>query len=328
MKLDRFRRPWPLSIVLVLVLSLLVLSTSIGPVKVYAASPALVQSGSLGSLCDGTCQQGFGVAVSVGDFILVHSFCEAGAGGVSTVTDSASDSYTNIVANSRGTIWAAIVKTTGTGSITVTYSNCNFSGSPAGTFSWEEFSGVGNIGNTNKQLGCTGGCTDTITLTVGTNNALIYEGFDVYGGGLSSCPTITNGGSSQITSQNLQCLNGLASSWSVGRTVYAANRGIGVNSLSMQTSASQLTGHEVVELDPPGGTPSNLGTQTACFGNCGNPAVTLANTNSTHTVNFNQSITLFYQFQSNLNGQVLNITTNVAKSYNNGNSLILGVYTI
>src|SRR6266699_3603860 len=41
---------------------------------------------------------------------------------------------------------------------------------------------------------------------------------------------------------------------------------------------------------------------TQCYGNCRSPRITLANTNSTHTINFNQTITLFYQFQSNING--------------------------
>lgn len=63
----------------------------------------------------------------------------------------------------------------------------------------------------------------------------------------------------------------------------------------------------------PSGSVNSLATQ--CYGNCGTPPITLANTNSTHTINFNQSITLFYEFQSNINGFVLNITTNVAKTY-------------
>jgi len=69
-------------------------------------------------------------------------------------------------------------------------------------------------------------------------------------------------------------------------------------------------------------------TVTQCYGNCGTPAITLANTNSTHTVNFNQSITLFYEFQSNLNGFLINVTTNVAKSYNNGQGIVEAIYTV
>src|SRR5260370_11319600 len=77
-------------------------------------------------------------------------------------------------------------------------------------------------------------------------------------------------------------------------------------------------------------TPSGTTTQTVtqCYGNCGSPAITLANTNSTHTINFNQSITLFYEFQSNLNGFIINVTTNIAKQYNNGIGVIEAIYTI
>ena len=67
---------------------------------------------------------------------------------------------------------------------------------------------------------------------------------------------------------------------------------------------------------------------TQCYGNCGTPPITLANTNSTHSVNFNQSITLFYEFQSNLNGFLVNVTTSVAKNYNNGIGIVLAAYTI
>ena len=70
-------------------------------------------------------------------------------------------------------------------------------------------------------------------------------------------------------------------------------------------------------------------TVTQCYGNCGSPPITLVNTNSTHTINFNQTITLFYEFQSNVNGFLLNVTTSLAKSYvtlPNGPSF--GVYTI
>lgn len=77
------------------------------------------------------------------------------------------------------------------------------------------------------------------------------------------------------------------------------------------------------------GTSGGTVTVTQCYGNCGSPAITLANTNSTHSVNFNQSITLFYQFQSNVNGFLLNVTTSMAKSYTNlPNGPAFGVYTI
>lgn len=67
---------------------------------------------------------------------------------------------------------------------------------------------------------------------------------------------------------------------------------------------------------------------TQCYGNCGTPPVTLINTNSTHSINFNQSITLFYEFQSNLNGFILNVTSSLAKAYSNGQQAWLGIYEI
>ena len=73
-----------------------------------------------------------------------------------------------------------------------------------------------------------------------------------------------------------------------------------------------------------GTTSSTPGQSSQCYGNCG----TLANTNSTHLVNFNSSITLFYAIQSNLNGFVLNVSTVVAKSYTNGMILYLGLYRV
>lgn len=76
----------------------------------------------------------------------------------------------------------------------------------------------------------------------------------------------------------------------------------------------------------PSGTTNGILAQ--CYGNCGTPAVTLANTNSTHLTNFNQSITLFYIAQSNLNGFVANVTAQVAKTYSNGETVSIGLYTV
>lgn len=248
------------------------------------------------------------------------------------MSDQAQSTWTNILTNGRATIWTAFAKGSGNDLVTVT-DTCNPLGSPADALSINEFTGVGSIGSLvhNDAINdpsCSSNCVKTNTINISVNNALVFEGFEDYNPTGGACPTITNGGSSQITIVTLPCLNGVAGSFSQGRSIYSPNRGIGINSFSMSANNWAEVGHELVELDPSGGAPSNLGTQTACFGNCGNPAVTLANTNSTHTVNFNSSIELFYAFQSNLNGQILNITANVAKTYSNGNSLVLGVYTI
>src|SRR5439155_3702504 len=76
------------------------------------------------------------------------------------------------------------------------------------------------------------------------------------------------------------------------------------------------------------GQSGNFVTVTQCYGNCGTPAITLANTNSSHTINFNQSITLFYEFQSNLNGFIINVTTSIAKTYSNGLGVVEAIYTV
>jgi len=72
------------------------------------------------------------------------------------------------------------------------------------------------------------------------------------------------------------------------------------------------------------GTPSQF--VTSCYGNCGSPAVTLTNVNSTRNVNWNTSTTLFYQFTSNVNGFVNNVTAHVSSLQLN-NGLDLGLYT-
>lgn len=65
-------------------------------------------------------------------------------------------------------------------------------------------------------------------------------------------------------------------------------------------------------------------TVTQCLGTCGS----ITNTNSTHTRNFNASITLFYSVQTNINGFVLNASTVLARSYANGMTVYLGIYTV
>lgn len=67
-------------------------------------------------------------------------------------------------------------------------------------------------------------------------------------------------------------------------------------------------------------------TGTQCIGNCG----TLANTNSTHSINFNQSLTIFYQQQVQISfGTVVNETIQVAKTYapSAGMTLFFGLYS-
>src|SRR5437667_220743 len=114
------------------------------------------------------------------------------------------------------------------------------------------------------------------------------------------------------------CIDFTTASPTVGSSYSSAGQNSGFCGVGMFTGATFSAT----------GTSGQTVTVTQCYGNCGTPAVTLANTNSTHTVNFNQSITLFYEFQSNLNGFLINVTTNVAKNYNNGQGIVEAIYTV
>ena len=308
---------------LFLILTIGVIATAFTVRPAYA-SVSLIGSVVVG-LCDGACPGGAITNVVQGDRIMLHSFCEAGGGsGLSGATDNFGDAFSNVIANARGQIWTGVAGGSGSLTVTPTFSGCNFSGSPSGTASIDVFRGVIGLANSNFQLGCSGGCSDTLTLTTLVDQSTVYEGFDVYGGNLLSCPSISNL-SGQTTTQTLACLNGLAAAYSVGRTVYKGSISLGGNSFIMSTSASASTGHEAVELTSQNAASNTL---TACYGNCGSPPITLTNTNSTHGFAFNQSITVFYEFQSNVNGILQNITTSVARTYTNTLAVQLGVYLI
>jgi len=106
---------------------------------------------------------------------------------------------------------------------------------------------------------------------------------------------------------------------------FATSNPVVGNSYSTSSSAGECGPIVGASFTPSGSTNTVV---SQCYGNCGNPAVTLANTNSTHTINFNQSITLFYITQSNLNGFVANVTAQVAKTYSNGETISIGLYTV
>jgi len=146
----------------------------------------------------------------------------------------------------------------------------------------------------------------------------------------SSCSS-SNGVSCQI---NIFCGTGCGSSGAQSGLVQSTCIKFGSSSPTTGASFTTATPANCVIDNVVGATFQSSGTTgqsvsvTQCYGNCGSPAITLANTNSTHTVNFNQSITLFYEFQSNLNGFFINVTTNVAKAYSNGIGVIEAIYVV
>lgn len=119
---------------------------------------------------------------------------------------------------------------------------------------------------------------------------------------------------------------GVCFNFSTGSPTGSQTTGSGLGAAQCSTNTQVVTG---VTFTPQGQT-GQTNTVTQCYGNCGTPAITLVNTNSTHTVNFNQSITLFYEFQSNLNGFVINASINFAKTYSSSSGQVgfLTIYTI
>lgn len=158
-----------------------------------------------------------------------------------------------------------------------------------------------------------------VTVTNGQFVAIIVVG--TTGGACNATTCIddfTTGGSASILGT---CFNFGSNSPSIGNSYTARSTASSGDSNCNATYATLLGGSF---------NPTNTGSSvtTACYGNCGSPPVTVVNTNSTHSINFNQSITLLYEFQSNLNGFILNETLNVAKNYNNGEGMTLGIYTV
>jgi len=204
------------------------------------------------------------------------------------------------------------------------------------------FTGVLVIGSVNSNqvvsTTCTSACSNTAPLTIAANS-LVFGGFDIQSVNLNAisfpadCPVISQG-SSQFIINNIAC-QPISTQMVGGRDVYSAlSASAGTNNYAMSFTSSATcstsncwsTQNYLLELK--GSASGSSGIITQCYGNCGNPAITLANTNSTHGINFNQSITIFYEFQSNVNGFLLNVTANVAKTYTNSMQIPMAVYTI
>src|SRR6266566_1730660 len=289
---------------------------------VHAANPQFDTSTKVSS-CSSPCVTS-SLSVSTGDTILVHTVCTFSASGdVNTPTDSLGNVYTVVrhigTATLTEDVWVATSISGNSIVVTVTQSGgvC-----PTYTVSVEIYSFVASIGTSNVVLGGTSASagSDSNTITI-SSNSIIYETFDFVNGG---CPSLSPG--SGQSSRELYCFTGQAEQLVMDR-FYSNGGAIASTANWSGASGNSGTQHIVIELTSAGGSPSNLGTLTACYGNCGNPAITLVNTNSTHSINFNNSITLFYEFQSNLNGFILNETVNVAKTYTNGEQVGLGIYT-
>ena len=271
-------------------------------------------------------------AIAQGDFILVHYECDI-QGVNPLINDTFNDAFT-IIVHDFSVIEYAFASVGGNLQVTVTATCLVQSGTPDGRFAvniWRNVPGIGNIAEFNELDSATvcNPCTSTISLGVQAFS-IVYEAvvFSVFG---STCATITNV-DDQISSVNLSC-QALAPGFTGGRTVYSApNLGsVGTHSYRMQITTTgspspntNVLFHYAIELLS--NQPTVTAVKTLCFGNCGNPAVTLLNTNSTKSLNFNTSRTILYQAQSTLNGFVNNVSISISKTPPPSQVIFLGLY--
>jgi hypothetical protein len=272
------------------------------------------------------------IAVTAGNILMVNVVC---LGTPVSVSDSFGDSVFQIISqagtNFVNTIYEIPIGSTGTDAVTI--GSTGQCGSGVLAFALDLYSGVVGIGA--KGTGCFGGpgCTganpnvagnNPITLTIG-QGSIIYDTFN-FENNAAACPTL--GVSNGVIRDNYNCRtvgglgdNGLTDD----QTFSSAGPATMTDSWPATGGAGFSYVHNSVELTT---SSSSATLVTSCLGNCGTPAVTLTNTNSTHGFAFNQSLTVLYEFQSPLNGFLLNVTTSLAKSYTNGQTVTLGVYTV
>ncbi len=296
---------------------------------VHAATPQYDRSTKVDLCVVASCASS-SITVATGDTIMVYGHCWFAA-FLNTPTDSLGNSYTKILTTNdingvgEDSIWSATSIAGNSISVTISrQSGCN-----SFSFTVDIYSFVAGFGSTNRNAlninGVSG--SDTLTMTISLFS-IIYETFSS-GNANSACPTIS-GSSGQSIRDSFSCFqsgNIAATSSALDKFYSSSGSTPSTYAYTSGGSGGNTVLHMTIELLNAGGSPSNLGTLTACYGNCGTPAVTLVNTNSTHSINFNNSITLFYEFQSNLNGFILNETVNVAKTYLNGQQVGLGIYT-
>jgi hypothetical protein len=269
------------------------------------------------------------LTVALGDALIVNVMWFGTAGG-NTVTDSQGNAYSlavqSMTAQSSGAntaIYDAIAVAAGSDTVTVTRPTNNF------VAAFLDYSGVASFGQTvSQQLDNAGNSgTSSVTLVNVATTSWIVENFMYETGAISGGVSANNGQNLRDNMQTSICATngiGFCNSYDVPAPSSGFSLGLTYSSANCNAPGC-FASHSALELSS--GAPGTTQTVTQCFGNCGAPAITLVNTNSTHTVNFNTSITLFYQVQLSVTGFMLNVTTNLAKTYSNSfSSPFLGFY--
>jgi hypothetical protein len=294
MKLDRFRRPRPLSIVLVLVLSLLIFLPQLAYASTYVGYTSTNQGGST---CGGNCEGNTATTDATGEIIQAPFAGQIISAGFFT----------------GSAVPTSIVIMTGATTLGSTNYNCG----GAGTCNFANPGQTFTVKDVETLTGLAGSTFFTVALAAPvtvTQNQFVAI---VFIRTTDTNPILMFVGTGGQTTTSDVCFNFPSSNPAIGST---SNTGSGA---CVAAGAAIVGG----TFNPVGTTGTTI-TQTQCYGNCGSPAITLANTNSTHSVNFNQSITLIYEFQSNINGFLLNVTTSIAKNYNNGIQVFISVYEV
>ncbi len=240
-------------------------------------------------------------------------------------SDSQSNTYTqkvtSISASSSGAstyLATATVATGATDTVTVATGGAN----RIYAFAALEYRNVQGFGltATSQNDGVPNGATsDTSTLTftgtAGSGGAIVEVG--QIGQIPSTTPTIAynNGQTQRIlsTPNGGGALQGLESDdYAVAAVSFSIS-----STWSWSPSCSGTCSDSRVGLELLGSSTQPVTTITQCYGNCGTPAVKLVNTNSTHFLNWNQSLTFFYVFQPTISGFLNNVTTSLPKTYTN-----------
>jgi len=285
-------------------------------------------------VCTTTCNITANIAGNSEIIILgqvVQSGCVQTGDGTITITDSFGTvfhliQFVRIIGNINvnlniGCIYAYAGASLGSGTDTITTNTGQFS------YDVQDYTGFTRFGTNNTFVSASTSGTNGLTINVNAGSVVI--GMAVTARGDTTCGPVTTG-SSQIVNDPIPCqtasgdgsIGGLVTS-----TVPVPATGSYSDSLSWGSAADGF-GRFLFEIQG-----SNTGGGTTlsinCFGNCGNPPITLAKTNSTHTINFNVSITILYAFQSTLNGFIVNMTVNVAKDYfSTGEGMSMGIYEV
>ncbi|HYT45175.1 MAG TPA: hypothetical protein VEP90_22805 [Methylomirabilota bacterium] len=187
-----------------------------------------------------------------------------------------------------------------------------------------DYSGVARIGTSgteqNDNSGNSG--TSTVSLTGTSSSSIMIDDFAQ--GGSAITLTQNNGQTIRDSATNggfTPCQNGCKASDSSSPILGWSWSGGSCSPCTISHSSLELQGN--LNTNP---------TVSQCYGNCGTPAVTAVNTNSTHTINFNVSQTYIYISQIQLTGFIVNMTMNIACNPTpfgpcKNNQPFLGVYT-